>query len=327
MRLLGQLWPNVYNASGARGFFGEGYAFHRPWKKLGLDYAGSGFVAKTTTLEAREGNMPLTSRYAPKELFPACIVVKPFQGVVLNAVGLSGPGADALITRWSHAPMRGPWMVSFMSVAPTVAERLAETAQFFQKLRWRLNQEPRFAVQINLSCPNVNAARIDPLHEQELYEEARFTLDAARPIRELMHVPILLKLSPVTSAAVGCAVAAHPNCDAIVMGNTVPWGKLVGDIDWVKIFGSSTSPLKKFGGGGLSGSPLLPLTAAWLRKAKALGISKPVIAGGGVLKPEHAELLLDMGASAIELGSVSILRPWRVRKIIERVNQKMEGAG
>jgi dihydroorotate dehydrogenase (NAD+) catalytic subunit len=321
VRLLGQAWPNVYNASGARGFFGEGYAFHKPWRKLGLDYAGSGFVAKTTTLEARAGNMPLNAHYGPKALFPDCIVVKPYWGVVLNAVGLSGPGADVLITEWTRKPQLEPWIVSFMSVGKTLRERLDETTVFFEKLRW-VSPIPRFAVQVNLSCPNTHVDRSD---ERELIEEAQKTLDVAERIRRLLKVPVLLKLAPTVSPAAGFIIAKHDTCDALVMGNTVPWGKLPDDIPWKEIFGSTESPLKRYGGGGLSGMPLLPLTCKWLLKAKALGIEKPIIAGGGVLKPEHAVLLIDAGATAIEIGSVSILRPWRVQKIIQRVNQKMAG--
>jgi len=50
MILRGIEFGNVFNASGARGFFGEGYVYHRLWRPFGLSYDGSTFVAKTTTL-------------------------------------------------------------------------------------------------------------------------------------------------------------------------------------------------------------------------------------------------------------------------------------
>ncbi|MFA4931080.1 MAG: hypothetical protein WC570_04425, partial [Patescibacteria group bacterium] len=40
----------ILNASGALGFFGEGYWYHPYLKPLNLDFHGSTFVAKTTTL-------------------------------------------------------------------------------------------------------------------------------------------------------------------------------------------------------------------------------------------------------------------------------------
>jgi hypothetical protein len=136
MILRGQNWPNVYNASGARGFSGEGYPFHKPWRPFGLDYTGSCFVAKTTTLEPRLGNMPLDENLRPRELLPKCIVVKLIQGVVLNAVGLSGPGLSALLARWLASPRQSePWTVSFMPVAKTALERIEEAAKFFSEVR------------------------------------------------------------------------------------------------------------------------------------------------------------------------------------------------
>jgi len=49
----------VWGASGVLGFFGEGYWYHRYWKPFGLNFSGVTFVAKTTTLKERSGNMPL----------------------------------------------------------------------------------------------------------------------------------------------------------------------------------------------------------------------------------------------------------------------------
>lgn len=103
MQLRGIHFRPVCNAAGAQGFFGEGYPHHRWWKRLGLTFENCGFVAKTTTLLKRSGNMPLADDgITPREWKPKCIVVKPLAGVVLNSVGLSGPGAKALLDdgRW-----------------------------------------------------------------------------------------------------------------------------------------------------------------------------------------------------------------------------------
>src|SRR5687768_15371924 len=103
MRLRSIEFGPVFNAAGAQGFFGEGYPYHRWWKLMGLTFKGCGLVAKTTTLHQRPGNMPLQDDgITPQEWRPKCIVVRPLQGVVLNAVGLSGRGAKPLLDdgRW-----------------------------------------------------------------------------------------------------------------------------------------------------------------------------------------------------------------------------------
>ncbi len=318
MRLRDTEWGHVFNASGARGFYGEGYWFHFFAKPLGMSYQGSTLVAKTTTFEPRVGNMALGPRVQPLDFLPDCIIVKPWKGVVLNAVGLSGPGAYGAIDLWKKYinPKRNrAFVASFMSVASTPAERAREARAFFAifdpfvRNRGRM----RTALQINFSCPNVG---LDPTRLTDEVQEV--LTDAAK-----LEIPILVKLNALVPVEAVKTIAAHPSCDAIVCSNTIPWGKLTERIDWKGLFGSNTSPLAKYGGGGLSGKPLLPIVADWIRDVRMAGVTTPIVGGGGILCRQDAERLLDVGADAIELGSISILRPWRVRGIVKYVNTRM----
>ncbi len=322
MHLRGVDFGHVLNASGARGFGGEGYWFHRLAEPFGLRYKGSTFVAKTTTLEPRKGNMPLDSKSRPLALLPDCIVVKARKGVVLNSVGLSGPGLHALVDRWKQEPPGTPWIVSVMSVAGTSEGRLEETRSILAGLRplfttlWQ-GQIARLHIglQINFSCPN---AGLDTSH---LVTEVMKVLDESQHL----NVATQVKLNALVSVDAAHLMSAHPGCDAIVISNTIPWGQLPDRIDWVGLFGTETSPIAQYGGGGLSGKPLLPIVTDWIRTARAAGITKPIVGGGGILSKEDADQMLDAGASAIELGSVAILRPWRIQGIIDHVNKRLGG--
>jgi dihydroorotate dehydrogenase len=137
----------------------------------------------------------------------------------------------------------------------------------------------------------------------------------------------MVKLNALVSPHLAAKLASHDVCDAIVCSNTIPWGQLPNQIDWERLFGTDTSPLASLGGGGLSGKPLLPIVEDWIRAARASGLRKPIVGGGGVLSSGDADRLIDAGASAIELGSVSILRPWRVAGIIRHVNARMANVG
>lgn len=318
MELRGQTWPRVYNASGARGFDGEGYWFHKIWRPLGLDYKDSCFVAKTTTLYAREGNMPLERGHQPRELLPSCIIVKPLKGVVLNAVGLSGPGSDEVLRQLSLTDVcrERRLMVSFMATEGTRGSRLGETMLFLHKLAHFADDRSDFgdtAVQINLSCPNTK------LHPEEIFAEAEELLDSVSHT-PIDHIPILLKVNALLSPRAVAEVSRHKRCDGIVVSNSLPWGSLPERIDWEGLFGSEVSPLAHLGGGGLSGAPLLPIVSEWVRKARIEGLSKPLIAGGGILDTTDADRLFSDGAEGFELGSVSILRPWRVKGLIRHIN-------
>jgi dihydroorotate dehydrogenase (NAD+) catalytic subunit len=318
MQLRGLPFERVFNASGARGFRKEGYWFHR--LGLGPDFTGSSFVAKTTTLAPREGNMPLHADNVPRDFFPDCIIVKPFKGVVLNAVGLSGPGIGQLIEGWRETP---PDVVSVMSVAGTPEQRWGEIRQMTQSHLRRLVElhAGRFALQVNISCPN---AGLDTSH---LVEETDDILDTVGAL----GIPVTVKLNALVPPASAVKMAQHDACDAIVMSNTIPWGQLPDRIDWAGLFGGGddsnprgTSPLAKrgYGGGGLSGAPLLPIVCDWIRAVRKAGLKKPIVGGGGILSKAGADAMFDAGADAIELGSVAILRPWRVQGIINHVRAR-----
>lgn len=307
MKLRGIEFGTVLDASGVRGFFGEGYAHHAAWRRLGLRFDGSTFVAKTTTFAARAGNMPLDDRLQPKELLPKCVVVKPWAGVALNAVGLSGPGVMALLADGRWQARREPFFISFMSVEAERGARLSELARFIDVLGPRLAAfAAPVGLQMNFSCPN---AGLDP---GMLLEEIGDALRVAAALR----IPLMPKCNVLMPPEAAAELGRHESCDALCTSNTIPWGALPDRIDWQRLFGSRESPLARFGGGGLSGAPLLPLVEEWVTRVRAAGFRRQINAGGGILRIRDAQRLRKAGADAIFIGSVAMLRPWRVAGII-----------
>jgi dihydroorotate dehydrogenase (NAD+) catalytic subunit len=312
MKLLGIEFGRVWNSSGARSFFGEGYPFHRYLKPFGIapDFRGSTFVAKTTTVEPRAGNLPLNGT-RPTELFPKSIKVNFRRAAVLNAVGLSGPGLDALLADGRWQMRLEPFLLSFMAVDADIDQRFAKALAFAAKVAAERSRfRAQFGIECNFSCPNVGFN-----HGSTVYE-VRQTL--AIIVKELPGVPLIPKLNILIPVEIAAEIASHPACAAIACSNTIPWGKLPERIDWRGLFGE-TSPLVALGGGGLSGAPLTMLVRDWVRNATVLGFPVPIIAGGGVMCPDDAGMLFSHGAAAVELGSVAIVRSWRVRKIIKAV--------
>lgn len=311
MKLRGIDFGRVWGASGVQGFFGEGYWFHSLFRPVGLDFKGMTFVAKTTTLDKRAGNMPLDQDFRPRQLFPGCVIVKFRSGITLNSVGLSGPGAGPLFNRGLWQARRESFLLSFMSVAQSREQRLEELRGFvalFNSHR-RMFRGP-VGLQINYSCPNVG------LHVDELVREVADGLDAA----SVLGIPLVPKFNVVFPVEAARDISTCPSCDGLCITNTIPWGQLPDKIDWSSLFGSVESPLKHLGGGGLGGRPLLPLLMSWLRDAREVGITKPINAGGGILSAADGQAVLWGGANSIFLGSVAMLRPWRVRGIIHYLN-------
>ena len=270
---------HILVGSGTQGFFGEGYWYHKYFKPLGLDFESSTFVAKTTTLRPRMGNLPLKDDgITPKELFPKCIKVYPCKGLVLNAVGLSGPGAEFLFKDGRWQKIKKPFFISFMAVGESFEMRYLEAVNFAILFKKYLHSfSASVGLQINSSCPNVKI-KIDQCTQAE---EMKIILEIISAY--LPAVPLMPKINVLTPVEVAKKISDDPNCDALCVSNTIPWGALPDKINWKKLFGTDVSPLAHLGGGGLSGKPLLPIVAEWLADARKIGITKPINAGGGIL--------------------------------------------
>ncbi len=308
MTLRGVPFHNVMNASGARGFFGETNSFQWPTAQK-PDWTGSTLVAKTTTLEKRAGNMPFKADgLTAKEARPGCIVVNDNDEVVLNAVGLSGPGVKYLLDDGRWQAMTEPFFVSYMSTLPTATERLEELKQFVALLKPRLKEfKSQIGLQINFSCPNVG------LHLEDLFNEVEEAFTRAN----VLGVPLVPKFNILLPPDQAVELLQNSGWDAVCVFNTIPWGQQGETIQWNSLFNSSTSPLSDIGGGGLSGKPTFKLGLAWIKEVRKLGLTKPIIGGAGILSVDDAKQTFEAGVDAINFGSVAILHPVRVSQIIE----------
>lgn len=311
---IGKTFGPVWDASGLRGFFGEGYWFHR--LVPGLSFTGSTFVAKTTTTYRNPGNMPLREDYTPLRRFPDCVYVDWLQGITLNSVRLSGPGAEALLRtdRWTQ--IREPFFLSWMPIGKTLEEQVEEANEFVRLLR----HHPHFhltndlGLQLNVSCPNVGADL------DAVLEKAETLLSILAELR----LPIIVKLNLLVSPVVAARIAQHPACAGICITNTAPFGTVLDAEVWKRLFPNG-SPLEKrneeYGKGGLSGPLLLPYVVRWIEAFRLVGESTHVNAGGGIWHARDVDRLKEAGADSIFLGTVAMLRPWRVQSIITRAHE------
>ncbi len=310
-------------AAGANGFAGEGYRHHKLLRPFGHTFLRCTPVSKTTTFPPREGNIPMREDgITPKEFSPKCILpnlefkhlplsLRMFiRGYMLNAVGLSGPGAKALLEMGIWQKIEENHFLSFMSVATTPEERLDELKKFVQLLMLHLPDfRARIGLQMNYSCPNVG---LDP---SLLVDEAIAGLNVASEL----DIPLMPKFNLLALPKAVAKICENRHCHAICFPNTVPFGKLPDRIDWKKLFGSDVSPLAEFGGGGLSGAPLMHLTKEWLEDARHAGVRKHINASCG-LGPRDVRTLYYAGADSVFLSSISTLRFWRMKSTIREAH-------
>ncbi len=313
------------DASGLCGFLGEGQWFHK-FASFWFDFRGSTRVATTTTLMPNTGNMPRSGakkHFFPREWIPRCIWLNPIKGLALNAVGLSNPGIVALINAGLLAETREPYMISVMPIEKSVENRLEEFRIIVNHIDWALLSNPLLrqciGLQINVTCPNVGADLQKIAHEACGYLSNAMRLD----------IPLVVKLNMLVPTEIVGEIASHAARPGLCCTNTIPFGARIPDhlgkqIPWEELFPQG-SPLKAFGGGGLSGKLLLPLVAQWIREVRSAGIMAPINAGGGILRPMDVDILVNAGLrrglDSIFIGSIAMLRPWNIQPVIRRAHE------
>ncbi|MGH3134377.1 MAG: dihydroorotate dehydrogenase [Gaiellaceae bacterium] len=225
------------------------------------------FVTKTVTPLPREGNPP--PRIAETDHW------------MLNSIGLQNPGIEA----WCEESLPRldalgiPLWVSVGGFSATdyriVCERLDEL-------------DGVEAVELNLSCPNVEEA---PETAAELVAAARAATTK----------PLYAKLSPATwDIAETARATAAAGADGLSLVNT---------IRGLALDPETLRPRLPLGAGGSSGPALKPIALASVY-ACARAVDLPIVGMGGVASGRDALELVAAGASAVALGTVLFSDPF-----------------
>lgn len=235
------------------------------------------FVTKTITPLPREGNPPV--RIAETDYG------------MLNSIGLQGPGIDAFVT--DHLPRLADLSTDlWVSVGGFSAPDFATCCA-------RLDDDDRVsAIELNLSCPNVEEA---PETAAELVAAARGATGKV----------LYAKLSP---AQWDVAAAARAVVDAGAEGLS-----LVNTIRGLALDPDTLRPRLARAVGGYSGPALRPVALACVH-ACASAVDVPIVGMGGVSSGLDALELVAVGASAVALGTVLFsdpLAPGRIRAELE----------
>ncbi|MCU1426952.1 MAG: dihydroorotate dehydrogenase family protein [Actinomycetia bacterium] len=253
------------------------------------DPAGLGAVTvKSLAPFAWPGNPPLRVTEAPG-------------GGMCNSIGLAGPGVEAWIANdLPRLTDRGARVIA--SIWGRTVDDYAVAAAPLKRVADRL-----VAVEVNLSCPNVEARSAVFAHACEPTSAAvRGVVDALGGA-----VPVFAKLSPNVTDLVSIAAAAlDAGAAGLTLINTVM--ALIVDVE-------TRRPKLGAGGGGLSGPPVKPiaLRAVW-DVSRALP-GTPIIGTGGVTSGTDAIEMLLAGASAVGVGTATFADPKATLRIVDEM--------
>jgi dihydroorotate dehydrogenase (NAD+) catalytic subunit len=207
---------------------------------------------------------------------------------MLNAVGLQGPG----VARWLEEDL--PALAA--SGARVVASIWGRTVDDYRQAAELLAGAPDcvVAVEVNLSCPNLEGRRGIFAHDAALSAEVVAATEVAGR-------PRWAKLSPNTDRVVEVAQTAHAaGAEAVTLVNTLLG--MVLDPD-------TGRPVLGAGGGGYSGRPLHAVAVRTVFDVHAAIPDLPIVGVGGVTTGWEAAELLLAGAAAVQVGTATFADP------------------
>ena len=213
---------------------------------------------------------------------------------MINAVGLQGPGVE----RWLTDEL--PSLVG--TGARIVVSIWGRSVADYAAAATMLATAPAavVAVEVNLSCPNLEGRRGIFAHNSALSAE----VIAATAV---CGRPRWAKLSPNTDRVVEVAGAvAEAGAEAVTLINT-----LLGFV----IDPTTGRPALGNGGGGVSGAGLLPVATRAVFDVRAAYPDLSIVGVGGVRSGADALQLLMAGAQAVQVGTATFADPravWRI---------------
>jgi dihydroorotate dehydrogenase (NAD+) catalytic subunit len=217
---------------------------------------------------------------------------------MLNSVGLQNPGVEAWLSDELPALERAGARV-VASIWGFTVEDFALAAKLL------LDAPPAvIAVEVNVSCPNVEDRRKMFAHSSAATEEA---LDASRACER----PRWAKLSPNVTDIVEIADAAvRGGAGALTLINTVMG---------LAIDPETRRPRLGAGGGGLSGPAIRPVAVRAVYDCREAFPDLPIVGVGGIATGEHAVEMLLAGANAVEVGTAAFYDPRAPLRIIHQL--------
>jgi dihydroorotate dehydrogenase (NAD+) catalytic subunit len=236
-----------------------------------------GFVTKTITPLPREGNAP------PR-------IAETAHGM-LNAIGLANPGRERFLA--DHLPrMRELGLPLWISVGGFCASDYAETCGALSDFQGEVE-----AIELNLSCPNVD-------------EAADSAAEIVAACRAATPLPLFAKLSAAHPDVAEVARAvAHAGADGLSLVNTLRGLQL----DRV-----THAPVLARGSGGLSGPSLKPVALHAVHACYA-ATHLPIVGMGGVASAQDVIDMVACGAGRVAFGTALFADPYVVSRVREEL--------
>ena len=225
-------------------------------------------------------------------------------GGMMNAIGLQNPGIDLFCKR----------DIPFLKKYDTkiIVNVCGHAPEEYLAVVERLADEPIDMMEINISCPNVNAGFL------AFGQDAKHVEELTAQIKKIAKQPIIMKLTPNVTDITEIAKAAEAGgADALSLINTLTGMKI--DINR-RTFAVANKT------GGVSGPVVHPIAVRMVYQT-AQAVNIPIIGMGGIATPEDAIEMILAGASAVSVGTANFYNPNATIEIIDGIEAYMKKNG
>ena len=226
----------------------------------------------------------------------------PFEHGLLNAVGLSNPGADELVVEIERFKQ--------ICEAPIFASIFGRTIDEYGEVAEKAVKAKPHLIEVNVSCPNVRSEFGTPFGDVP-----DDTAEITRMVKQIAgDIPISMKLGPHGPGIARMAMICEENgADAITAINTAGPGMLI-DINVQK-------PVLSNKTGGVSGPAILPIAVKSVYEVYK-NVSIPIIGTGGVILWQDAIQMILAGSTIISLGTAVY---YEGIEVFDKINRGIDG--
>jgi len=266
-------------------------------------------TTRTLTVEPREGHFSTRDDYSLGEL-PGLLrrygrVLRRTDGGWVNAFGWCNVGIEAYLRDY-HPRTRAQRTI--LSLGGFSGEELVTLVD---RVNAAVPAGDIAAVELNVSCPNVNVDLSTILDEV-----------LAEAVPRSSH-PVILKLSPDHDYVRSARAAARAGVSALTAINTVKA---------LRLDPRTGEPFLANRYGGLSGRAIKPIGLRVVSELREAGVTLPIIATGGIRTVDDCREYFWAGADAVSLGSavwlasypgyaLAPLRALHVRRVLDAVRR------
>lgn len=239
-----------------------------------------GLASKTITPAPRAGNLP------PR-------IVETAAGM-LNSIGLQNPGLDGFVAeKWPFLAKLDTRII--VNIAAPTAEQHGEMTAALEEV------EGIAGIEVNISSPNMKDGGM-------LFGcSAAASAEVIAAVRQATRRPVIAKLTPnVTDITEIARAVAGAGADGISLINTL-LGMAIDLPRRRPVLGNIT--------GGLSGPAIKPVALAMVWKVSQ-AVDLPLMGIGGITSAEDALEFMVAGASAIQVGTATFVRPSAASDIV-----------